>query len=148
MIAEGLFERFPSLRVMLVGGGFSWLPSWLWRQNLWYKRGRRSQAPWLTRLPSEYFVDHFVVTSESYELKHDPAQTERLLDAIPGLERVIVYASCFPHVGLTTPADVLERLPANWHNPVLRDNALGFYRWPTRRSYASPLRGEETGTLT
>jgi hypothetical protein len=100
----------------------------------------------MTRLPSEYFVDHFLVTSESFELNQEPAQTRRLLAAIPGLEGIIVYASCFPHLGLTTPADVLERLPVDWHSPVLRDNALGFYRWPTRPSDTVPA-SSETGTL-
>ena len=49
LIAEGAFDRFPGLRVVLAGSGFAWLPAWVWRfDKVW--RGLRREVPWTTRL--------------------------------------------------------------------------------------------------
>jgi predicted TIM-barrel fold metal-dependent hydrolase len=129
MIVDGLFERFPDLKVMLVGSGFAWVPSWLWRLNLWVKRGKRSQAPWLTRLPTDYFVDHVRVTTESLESPRPAEQFDRVLNAISGLERTLMYASGYPVTESDDPISLSTRLPPSWRAPVLRNNALTFFRW-------------------
>jgi predicted TIM-barrel fold metal-dependent hydrolase len=130
MMVEGLFERLPSLQLLLVGGGFAWVPSWLWRLNSWLKQYRRTQAPWLNRLPSDYFLDHVRITTDSFESPRDASQLERVLNAIPNLERTVMYASCCPSIDFEGPAEIAARLPASWRTPVLRDNALSFFRWP------------------
>jgi hypothetical protein len=62
MVFEGTFERFPALRVLLAGFGFTWLPSFLWRLDREW-RTFRHDVPWVRRAPSEYFAEHVWATT-------------------------------------------------------------------------------------
>ena len=127
MIVGGLFERLPSLRVLLIGGGFGWVPSWLWRLNAWLKQYRRTQAPWLTRLPSDYFAEHVRVTTDALDAS---AGEELSLSGFQDLDHSVIYASCYPSAEAEEPDAVAARLDKSWIEPVLRTTALDFYRWP------------------
>src|SRR5699024_8471253 len=50
MIFEGVFQKFPSLRVAVMEGGFSWVPTWGWSMNKKWK-GLRRDFPWLDEYP-------------------------------------------------------------------------------------------------
>ena len=50
MVSEGVFNKFPSLKFVLIEGGVSWLPSLMWRFDKNWKALRIS-TPWLDRPP-------------------------------------------------------------------------------------------------
>ena len=62
LLTEGVFERFPSLRIVLVEGGVAWLPALMWRLDAEWK-ALRSEVPWVQRRPSEYLRDHVRLTT-------------------------------------------------------------------------------------
>ena len=71
LIAEGVFDRFPTLGVVLAGSGFAWIPAWVWRfDKVW--RGLRREVPWTTRLPSENLRDRVRVTLQPVDGPTDP----------------------------------------------------------------------------
>src|SRR5204862_3232133 len=51
MVAEGVFEAFPSLKLVSVENGFGWIPSLMWRLDSAYSL-LRSEIPHVRRLPS------------------------------------------------------------------------------------------------
>ena len=51
-LAEGVFQQFPALRVVLIESGFTWLPNLLWRTSKSW-RGMRAEVPWIDRPPAD-----------------------------------------------------------------------------------------------
>lgn len=62
LIMAGIFDRFPKLRIVLGHNGEG-IPFYLDRIDNRYKTMHRGGTGPLKRLPSEYFRDHFVITT-------------------------------------------------------------------------------------
>jgi predicted TIM-barrel fold metal-dependent hydrolase len=135
MIVQGVFHTYPQLRVLLVGGGAAWIPPYVWRLDYWYKM-LQQEAPWLTMLPSEYFVRHVRVATHGLERPDPPEQLSRALSTLPEMESILLYASCFPSADSQAPDAIIERLPHAWGDSVLRANAESFFRWPAHLATA------------
>lgn len=100
LITEGVFEAFPKLRLMLVEGAFTWLPSFLWRMDkIWEKM--RSETPNLKRPPSEYFRTNVWISSQPMDVYKDPNDLRQLIDWF-GWDR-LCFASDYPHWDFDDP---------------------------------------------
>jgi predicted TIM-barrel fold metal-dependent hydrolase len=132
-IGESVFDRFPRLRILLVGGGASWIPGTLWRLDQWHKSYPMG-APWLTRLPSEYFVDHFWVGTVSLESTPGGPRLAQLLSTVDGLASRLLYTSGYPGWQAEEPWDLARRLPEDLHASVFCEAADAFFRWPSTGS--------------
>jgi predicted TIM-barrel fold metal-dependent hydrolase len=105
MVLEGVFERLPDLRFVLIEGGFGWVPSMCWRMDRVWKR-LRSETPELKRLPSETIRSQVWFTTQPME---EPENTQHLADAIEwiGWDRLL-FASDYPHWDFDDPARALQ----------------------------------------
>jgi hypothetical protein len=125
MVLEGIFERFPRLKIVVVEAGFAWLPSLAWRlDKLWHRL--RAELPHVKRPPSEYIRDHIWLTTQPME---EPALKSQALDAIDwiGWDRLL-FATDYPHWDYDDPAHVLPpNVDPGRRRDFFRNNARALY---------------------
>jgi predicted TIM-barrel fold metal-dependent hydrolase len=127
MIAEGVFDRFPELRVVCIEGGFTWLPGMLWRLDKVWK-GLRRDVPWVRRPPSAYVADHVRFTMRPLD---GPPTPDQLADVVGDLDsdRLLLFATDYPHWHFDRLEDAIpSSLPERLRPDVLAGNARDLYR--------------------
>ena len=128
LVCEGVFERYPELRVVLIEGGIAWLAPLMWRlDRAW--RLLRAEAPHLTRPPSELIREHVWLTTQPIDEPPGHSDFEALLDdlAMPGH---ILFATDYPHWDFDAPDRALpSRLGPQLRDAIMRGNAHALYRF-------------------
>ena len=126
LIMEGVFEAFPRLKVILVEGGFTWIPSFLWRMDSIWRR-MRSELPYLKRPPSEYFRTNVWVSSQPMDVYKNNDDLRQIIDWI-GWDR-LCFASDYPHWDFDDPRYVFAfELTAEQKAAVFSNNAKAALR--------------------
>ncbi len=125
MIGEGVFDRYPKLKVGFMEGGCGWLPFWAERMDEHYEK-LRPQWPMLKRKPSE------IIRSPQVCFTCEPEESilPYVLDTI-GITQVM-YASDYRHWDSEFPDSVrnVETIPGMTDDKlrhVLGENALNFF---------------------
>jgi predicted TIM-barrel fold metal-dependent hydrolase len=125
-LAEGVFQKFPRLPLVLLESGFSWLPNLLWRTSKTW-RGVRPEVPWIDRTPSEIIRDRVRLTLQPIDAPAaDPAILQRILDHI-GCDRMLLFSTDYPHWHFDGDDVLPEGLPTSTIRRVLIDNPLETY---------------------
>ena len=62
-IMEGVAERFPKLKMVIIEGGFGWVPSLGWRMDSHWQ-SLKSEVPHLRQKPSDYLKSQFWFTTQ------------------------------------------------------------------------------------
>lgn len=120
LIFEGVFERFPTLKVAMLEAGFAWVPAYRWKLDADWK-GLRHQVPWVKRLPSEYIREHVRFATQPIDEPDDPSAIERLIDWC-GPE-TLMFASDHPHWDWDDPNEILLNIPDALRQRIFVDNA-------------------------
>jgi predicted TIM-barrel fold metal-dependent hydrolase len=128
MIFNGVFERYPDLRVVYVEGGIAWLPALMRRMDRNWE-DLRSEVPWVKKPPSEYAAAQaFFTTQPIEEPLEGPAA---LMDVFAGAEhllsRNILFSTDYPHWDADEPRWVLRQFPAEYHDAIRGKNAAALY---------------------
>lgn len=126
-INEGVPEKFPDLKFAFLEAGLTWMPYMFWRLNKEY-RMRRSEAPFLRKLPEEYW-DQFYVNTQPLEEPLDDEHLSTVIDMI-GTDRVM-FATDYPHWDFDHP-DALDkhlrtRFDEDERKQILHGNAAEFF---------------------
>ncbi len=130
MVFEGLFERFPALNVVLVEGGYTWLPTYLWRLDADWK-GLRSQTPWVRKAPSEYILERCKFTSQPMEM---PSPQGLLMTVFEWADaaNTLMFASDYPHWDFDSPELSLPRMPVEMARNVFSETARKVFNLPSK----------------
>jgi predicted TIM-barrel fold metal-dependent hydrolase len=125
LVVEGVFDAFPELRVVLVEGGFAWLPAFLWRFDKEWK-GLRRETPWIRRLPSAYVREHMRATLQPLDVP-DGRTVLRTLELLES-DAFLLFSTDYPHWQFD---DLAEAFPSGLGDDVstkiLSTNARRFY---------------------
>ena len=121
MVFEGVFDRFPKLKVVLVEAGFAWLPALAWRlDKLWQKIGH--EVPHVKRPPSEAIREHVWLTTQPME---EPQRRRHLQDTWEWIgDDRLIFATDYPHWDYDDPVEALPiRLQDAPRTKLFRENA-------------------------
>jgi predicted TIM-barrel fold metal-dependent hydrolase len=123
-LAEGVFQQFPRLRVVLLESGFTWLPNLLWRTNKSW-RGMRAEVPWIDRPPADIIHEHVRVTLQPVDAPAGDALL-RTLEHI-GSDRMLLFSTDYPHWHFDGDKVLPDGLPDAMIGKILVDNPLAAY---------------------
>jgi uncharacterized protein len=133
LVCDGVFVTYPNMRVVFNEFGLAWTPFLLWRLDMEYRAGR-VEVPWLQRLPSEYILDHIRFSTQPLERPVDRPQDLITLLSLMGDDRMLMFASDYPHWDFDSPDDALRGFPEDWKQRIFWDNANAFYKIEQRLS--------------
>lgn len=125
LIFEGVFDKFPSLHVAMIEGGFTWAPSLMWRLDQQYRQ-HRSEVPWVKRLPSEIIHDQVKFSTQPMEelSKEQLMKTFELMES----DELICFSTDYPHFDFDSPTEAFPAgLDDGLLDKIMYGNALAFY---------------------
>lgn len=125
LVFEGVFERFPDLRMVLIEGGFAWLPSLEWRLDRQWRRFR-DEVPHVAQPPSAYLRRNVWLTTQPME---EPDTPRELVDVARwiGADRLL-FSSDYPHWDYDDPTAVFGvGFADDERRMILGDNARAVY---------------------
>ncbi len=122
LIYEGVFGKFPGLKVVLMESGVSWLPAFMWRANKTW-RGVRVEVPWVEREPAAIIRDHVRADHAAVRRPPDATGVADIIDQI-GSDSMFLFASDYPHWQFDGDDPVPPHLPAGLVARMCVDNPL------------------------
>ena len=128
LVFEGVFDRFPGLKLALVELSWSWVVPLAWRMDAAY-RLMRSEVPHLQRLPSEYIRDHFWYTTQPMEEPEQPQWFDEVLGAFEAscMGDKLMYSSDYPHWDFDEPSALPAGIAEAQRRRILGENASALY---------------------
>ena len=128
-IFAGIFDRFPTLKMVSVESGVGWVPFILETMDYELWENAPVQAAELSRMPSEYFKDHWYAT---YWFEKNRGDVQGLIDSVG--EDNVLFETDFPHPTCLypSPLEAIEEkmltLRPETRRKVLGENAAKLYR--------------------
>ena len=132
MIFNGVFEKFPKLKLIMIEGGFTHMPHLMRKMDQQYK-DLRHEVPWIKRMPSDIVREHIRFTTQPME-EMTKKVFMQLIEQM-GSEDLVCFSTDYPHWDYDSP---FESLPPNLDEALLRkifsENARALYpKLPQRK---------------
>lgn len=125
LITEGVFVKFPGLKVVLIESGVTWLPGFIWRLGKFW-RGVRREVPWVDRPPGDIIRDHVRMTVQPLDAPDDAAALAKVIDQIQS-DDFLLYASDYPHWQFDGDQVMPPQIPSSLHRKIMVDNPRALY---------------------
>jgi predicted TIM-barrel fold metal-dependent hydrolase len=95
IIVEGVFAKYPNLKMVMLESGFTWLPSYLWRLHKFW-RGVRMETPWVDRAPAEIVRSNIRFSLQPVDAPPEPETLNRLFDHMQS-DELLLFSTDYPH---------------------------------------------------
>ena len=125
LVTEGVFVKFPGLKVVMLESGVTWLPGFLWRLTKAWK-GVRFEVPWLDRSPAELVREHVRLTMQPFDAPDDADIVKRLIDHLRS-DELLLWASDWPHAQFDGDAIAPPGLSRELLESIRAKNPLATY---------------------
>jgi predicted TIM-barrel fold metal-dependent hydrolase len=127
LIFDGVFERFPTLRIVLVEHAFTWILPLMWRMDAIYQ----ARKSWLDikRKPSEYVRQHIKFTTQPLDYPEDKTELSRALEWMAA-DKILLFSSDYPHWTFDDPRWLVKHLPEHARDAVMFRNGIETYHLP------------------
>ena len=100
LIFDGVFDRFPTLRIVFVEHAFTWILPLMWRMDAIY--AARKQWMDIKRKPSEYVKDHIKFTTQPLDYPEDKTELMRAFEWME-CDKILLYCLGLPALDLRRP---------------------------------------------
>ncbi|MFJ8600126.1 amidohydrolase family protein [Streptomyces shenzhenensis] len=127
-IFEGVFDRFPNLKIALIEQGWSWVLQFGSRLDA-VARTLGSEVRHLQKRPSEYLRDNFWFSTQPMEEPEKPEQLDELLDLMfdEGLGDKLMFSSDYAHWDFDEPSVLPASLSLERRASILGGSASRLY---------------------
>jgi hypothetical protein len=123
---DRVFDAFPRLQVALVEACLTWAGPLQWAMDAAYAVAG-ADAPRLSRLPSEYFREHFWLSTQPVEEPDNPRHLVQSIEFAQLTDRVM-FSSDYPHWDFDSPVKALPAaMPAAMRDKIMGENAARLY---------------------
>jgi predicted TIM-barrel fold metal-dependent hydrolase len=128
-VFAGIFDRHPQLQMVSVESGVGWIPFILETMDYELWENAPEQAARLSRMPSEYFKDHWYAT---FWFEQNRGEVQGLIDSVG--EDNVLFETDFPHPTclypgpLETVAEKMSTLRPETRRKIMGENAAKLYR--------------------
>lgn len=129
LIFNGVFDRFPRLKLALLELGWDWVIPYCWRLDAtWGKL--RDEVPHIERPPSDYIREHCWFSTQPIEEPEFPEDTDDVFELFEqaGFADRLMFSSDYPHWDFDSPHEsVPETFPEDRRRRILGENASKLY---------------------
>jgi len=128
LIFDGVFDRFPTLRFVLIEHGFNWILPMMWRMDAMYET--RGPENGLKRKPSEYVREHIWFTTQPLDYPENKLELTAALEWMHA-DELLLFSSDYPHWTYDDPTWVVKHLPTRWREKIMFQNAIDLFGLPS-----------------
>lgn len=127
LVFDGVFDRYPALRIVLVEHAFTWILPLMWRMDAIAKA--RGSETGLRRKPSEYVKDHIRFTTQPLDYPEDKLELTRAIEWMDGA-KILLFSSDYPHWTFDDPRWLVKHLPESARDNIMYKNGIETYHLP------------------
>lgn len=124
-ISEGVFVKYPRLKVVLTESGITWLPAYIWRLSKFW-RGVRNEVPWIDREPIEFVRDNVRLTLQPFDAPRDAETVARIMEQLRS-DDLVLFSTDFPHWQFDGEEILPPGLQSQQVRKILIDNPRATY---------------------
>jgi predicted TIM-barrel fold metal-dependent hydrolase len=125
LIIEGVFAKYPNLKVVLLESGFTWLPAYLWRLHKFW-RGVRMETPWVDRPPQEIVRSNVRFSLQPVDAPPEPSMLNRVIEHMQS-EELLLFSTDYPHWQFDGEDVLPQGISSDLVRKIMIDNPLATY---------------------